>query len=172
MFIVENGDLVRFFIRSFLLGAFISVLYLLGSFFRKTAFRVFGVKAFFAAVRFLFDLIFCAFAAFLNILMVYSANRGQVRLTALLFEALGFFLVYRLFAGRVYRLQDAILGFLARTVVAGARRRIALIKEKRQKKRTLRTMLKYDSGADAAAERCAEAFVGRIALLIGYGGEK
>ena len=116
MFVVEREDFALFLIRSFLLGVFLASLYLAGGFF-----RIFleGIRSARGKNLCLFvpDLAFCLLSAFLNVLLIFSANRGQVRPIALILEASGFFLVLRVLGKRAYRMEKRLLCFLKKRVL-------------------------------------------------------
>ncbi len=115
MFVVEQEDLALFLIRSAALGGFLAVIYLLGGFLRIPISRSESKKTS-VILLFLPDLFFCLFSAFLNILLVFAANRGQIRIIALLLESVTFVGVIKLFNGIVYRLEYAVLRFFKRRV--------------------------------------------------------
>lgn len=76
---------------------------------KKTESRALGF------VVFLQDLLFCLFAAVAVILLFYEANRGKIRLPALLCVGVGF-LLYRGTLGRLVMLFSEVIAFAIETV--------------------------------------------------------
>ena len=116
MFVVERQEFTLFLFRSFLLGAVLALLYLFLGFFRIPAERIWS-KAFGRLCLVLIDLPFCGLIAFLNMLMIYASNRGQVRISALLFEVLGFLVIYLPFGRRAEKMQYRLFLLIKNRVV-------------------------------------------------------
>jgi hypothetical protein len=116
MFVVERQEFALFLARSFVLGALLAGVYLLLGFVRIPLLH--GLPKVFGRIGLVLpDAAFCAVAAFLNILTVYVSNRGQVRISALLFEVLGFCIVYLPFGSFVEGLQGKTFRFLKRKIL-------------------------------------------------------
>ena len=134
MFVVERQEFALFLARSVLLGMTLAGVYLLLGGLRMPLQRAF--RGVIRGVLLLFpDLAFSALVAFSNVLMVYASNRGQVRLSALLLELIGFCAVYIPLASPIEKAEGAALDFLKnkilipilnrmKALVASCRRRI------------------------------------------------
>ena len=104
MFVVERQEYALFLVNSMLLGALLAVIYLLLGFVRIAFWRMLpGVRG--RLPMAVIDLAFCFLAAFLNVLMIFASNRGQVRISALAFEIFGFCVLYLPFKKTVLKMQ-------------------------------------------------------------------
>ncbi len=150
MFVVEAQDFAKYLLRAFLLGMILALFYLLYGFMRVAFQKTRRFKKGFFILQALTDLIYCLFGGFLNILMIFSANRGQIRIIALLFEMVGFLLLYLPLGAPVRHIQEQILCFLKRkvcvpvlrivhrktkAVLLKGKRSVRFLKLKRQSKR-------------------------------------
>ena len=115
MFIVERGDFALYLLRAFLYGAAVSLIYLFCGVFRVIISKT--GRVFRTVLMFLFDLSFCLVSAFFAMLLVYSANRGQMRIIAILFFAAGFWLIYIPLCQKSERLIENLLSVLSRRLV-------------------------------------------------------
>ena len=156
MFLVSKKELVLYLLRAFFLGGFIGFSYLLSGFFRLAFQRIAGRrrKLFYRIGLILPDLLFCLTAAFLNILMIYSANRGQVRLVALMAELLGLLGPLAL-RQKAYQLEKRILRALYRALIAPVRKVIGIQVEKVKAKVRLRKLKELDKQTDRLLEKAA-----------------
>lgn len=156
MFLVSKKELVLYLLRAFFLGGFIGFSYLLFGFFRLAFQRIAGRKRklFYCIGLILPDLLFCLTAAFLNILMIYSANRGQVRLVALMAELLGLLGPLAL-RQKAYQLEKRILRALYRALIAPVRKVIGIQVEKLKAKVRLRKLKELDKQTDRLLEKAA-----------------
>lgn len=116
MFVVERQEFALFLFRSFLLGGGIAAAYLLLGFVRIP------LKGSPSVMKWLFlpivDLLFCCLAAFSTMLVIYVSNRGQVRLSALLFEVLGFCALYLPFEKPVEKIEQKVLLFAKNRIIS------------------------------------------------------
>ena len=117
MFVVEAQDFANYLLRAFLLGVLLALFYLLYGFVRVAFQKTPHFKKSFFVLQALSDLAYCLLAGFLNILMIFSANRGQIRIIALLFEMAGFLLLYLPAGTLVRRMQERMLRFFLRRVL-------------------------------------------------------
>ena len=117
MFVVEAQDFANYLLRAFLLGVLLALFYLLYGFVRVAFQKTPRFKKVFFILQALTDLAYCLLGAFLNILMIFSANRGQIRIIALLFEMAGFLLLYLPAGALVRRMQEKMLRFFRRRVL-------------------------------------------------------
>lgn len=117
MFVVERVDFALFLFRSSLLGIVLALLYIvLFGFLRIALCKI--LKGFRGkALLVIPDLLFSMVTAFMNLLMIYVSNRGQVRISALAFEVAGFCVVYCLFSRRIERLEEMVLDFLKNKLI-------------------------------------------------------
>lgn len=116
MFVVERQEYALFLVNSMLLGALLAVIYLLLGFVRIAFWRMLpGVRGLLPMA--VIDLAFCFLAAFLNVLMIFASNRGQVRISALAFEIFGFCVLYLPFKKTVLKMQKKILSYMKNRIV-------------------------------------------------------
>ncbi len=117
MFVVERSDFALFLLRSAVLGIFLALFYLFEGFFRNVFSKKKHPKL--RLVFFIFpDILFCLIVAFLNILLIFAANRGQVRIIALLFELAGFWGCISLLKRRMDLFQKRILRIVKKRIVS------------------------------------------------------
>ena len=156
MFLVGKKELVLYLLRAFFLGGFIGGAYLLSGFFRLGFQRIAGGKRkiLYRVCMILPDLLFCLLAAFLNILMVYSANRGQVRLVALMAELVGLLVPLSL-RKKAYQLEKRILRRLYRILIAPVCRVLRTRVEKTKAKIRRRRLKELDKQTDRLLEKTA-----------------
>lgn len=165
MFLVSKKELVLYLLRAFFLGGFIGFSYLLSGFFRLAFQRITGRKILYRIGLIIPDLLFCFAAAFLNILMVYSANRGQVRLIALMAELLGFLCLLSL-RQKAYQLEKQILRTLYKVLILPVRKVMKSNVEKMKAKIRLRELKKLDKQTDQLLEKTADENVQKLDELL------
>ena len=158
MFLVDGADFVRYLFRAFLLGMALSPVFLSASgvkillsegpaIFRRLAFLV----------LFIYDVFTFLLASFLNILMVFSANRGQVRLMALLFEVAGFLLLFLPLYKISLKIQRKVILFLKKKVVLplinGLRARGRFVFGAIKKRKTINELKKYNDSFEKRSKK-------------------
>ncbi|MBQ9467827.1 MAG: spore cortex biosynthesis protein YabQ [Clostridia bacterium] len=147
MFVVEREELLRFFFRSFLLGALYACAYLIAGFVRKVFGRMRSVKLR-AVLLFVFDFALCLTAAFFDALLVFAANRGQLRIFALIMQIGGFALLYLPLRRYVYAAQEKLISGIYDVIFAPIVRRCERIRNKRMRKKEKRAEKRFDRNAD------------------------
>lgn len=169
MFVVERADFALFLLRSLLLGTALAFLYLLGGFIRlPLSSRCTGLPL--ALALLLPDLCICLFAAFLNVLMILAANRGQIRLVSLLFELGGFVLVWRVLGKWIYKAEAWLMRFIMKRMLRPLLlplKRCAFgicsfLKKKGEKRRIKRFNSKLDDDLRAFIDEQVEICVNRL----------
>ena len=169
MFVVERADFALFLLRSLLLGGALAFVYLLGGFIRlPLASRCKGLP--FALALLLPDLCFCLFAAFLNVLMIFAANRGQIRLVSLLFELGGFAFVWRFLGKWIYKAEARLMKFIMKRILRPLLLPLkscvigicSFLKKKREKRRIKRFNCKLDDDLLAFIDEQAQICVKRL----------
>ena len=166
MLLYDKGALLSFFFRSFALGALYAAIYLLCGFGRLILRKTIKNRIAQIALLTVFDLLLCLAASFFDMLMIFAVNRGQVRISALVCQALGFLLVYKLCKKPSDRLHERLLGFLYRLFVLPLIRQARRIKEKIKEKRAQKKRVRYDQNLKDLIARQAlediEALAGQI----------
>lgn len=146
MFVVERGDFALYLLRSFLYGVTVSAAYLPCGFFRILIRKTNKVLS--AILMTLFDVCFCLFAAFFAMLLVYSANRGQMRIIAILFFAAGFMLLYMPLCDRVEKAEAKLLDAFSKKILYPVRtfikKKVLAAKKQIVERINLKKSIKYD----------------------------
>lgn len=144
MFIVERIDFSVFLVRAFFLGVLFASGYLLLGFERI----LFANKnrLIFQIIQLIFDLFYCILICFCDILMIYCANRGQIRIIALIIQLSGFLLIYLPLSKPVKRWEEKLMR-------AGYRKLWLPITEGIKRKKRKRALLKYNQKIDAHLEK-------------------
>ncbi len=115
MFVLEQGKLIEYCLRAGLLGVLFALGYLLLGF-QRILFACFP-KALNLILQAVADLFFWGVIAFSDMLMVYSANRGRIRILALLVQLFCFLICYLPLKKPIRRVETAVIGWISRVFI-------------------------------------------------------
>ena len=115
MFVLEQGKLIEYCLRAGLLGILFAFVYLLLGFQRILFARL--KKALNLILQAVADMFFWSVIAFSDMLMVYSANRGRIRILALLVQLFCFLICYLPLKKPIWRAETAVVEWIIRVFI-------------------------------------------------------
>ncbi len=155
MFVVERSAFALYLFRSFLYGLLVAAVYLAGGFVRiifDRCGRIFSVL-----LTALYDFSLCLVSTFFAMLLVYSANRGQIRIIAILFFIAGFVLLYLPLRHKIEETEKHLIERIFSKILIPCldfgRIRIQKVRLNIQQKREFRKCEKYDRNFEKTLEK-------------------